>query len=72
MANVTGVRRIGELIDKYGLDLVTLYARGLMDYSERIMRQTIREIPDGEYRFEDAMEDDGIGKNRGSPLPRRW
>jgi N-methylhydantoinase B len=61
MANVTGVRRMGELIDKYGLDLVALYARGLMDYSERIMRQTIREIPDGEYCFEDAMEDDGIG-----------
>ena len=61
MANMTGVRRMGELIEKYGLDQVQFYARELMDYAERMMRQAIREIPDGMYAFEDVMDDDGIG-----------
>jgi len=61
MANMTGVRRMGELIEKYGLGQVQFYARALMDYAERMMREAIREIPDGMYAFEDAMDDDGIG-----------
>src|SRR5439155_15463951 len=28
---------------------------------ERVVRQTIAGIPDGEYRFEDALDDDGLG-----------
>lgn len=32
-----------------------------MDYSERIMRKTIKEIPDGTYKFMDFMDDDGQG-----------
>jgi len=61
MANMTGVRRLGELIEKYGLDQVQFYARALMDYAERMMREAIQEIPDGMYAFEDFMDDDGIG-----------
>ncbi|MCP4575610.1 MAG: hydantoinase B/oxoprolinase family protein [Deltaproteobacteria bacterium] len=60
MANVTGVRRIRELIGKYSLETVGLYAGALMDYSERITRKTIENIPDGTYAFEDFMDDDGI------------
>ncbi|MGD8548822.1 MAG: hydantoinase B/oxoprolinase family protein [Desulfobacterales bacterium] len=60
MANITGVRRTGELIEKYGLETVRFYAGSLMDYAERLTRKTIREIPDGIYDFEDVMDDDGI------------
>jgi len=61
MANVTGVRRMRECIDKYGLDTCNDYARALMDYSERITRQAIADIPDGQYRFEDFLDGDGLG-----------
>ena len=61
MANVTGVRRMTECVDKYGLDTCTDYARALMDYSERITRKAIEAIPDGEYAYEDFLDDDGMG-----------
>jgi N-methylhydantoinase B len=38
----------------------------LQDYAERTIRAAIREIPDGTYRFEDALDDDGLGHG---PLP---
>ncbi|MFH1351497.1 MAG: hydantoinase B/oxoprolinase family protein [Pseudomonadota bacterium] len=60
MANITGVRRVQELIEKYTLETVDFYAKGLMDYSEQITRKTIDGIPDGVYLFEDVMDDDGI------------
>jgi N-methylhydantoinase B len=60
MANITGVRRAQELIRKYTLPAVEFYARGLMDYAERMTRSTIRGIPDGTYTFEDFMDDDGF------------
>jgi len=60
MANVTGLRRTKELIDKYSLESVEFYAQRLMDYTERMTRKTIQDIPDGIYTFEDFMDDDGI------------
>jgi len=38
-----------------------LHARALLDYAERLMRAFLRAIPDGEYAFEDFLEDDGAG-----------
>jgi N-methylhydantoinase B len=64
MANITGVRRTEELIEKYGLETVRFYAGSLMDYAERLTRKTIRKIPDGIYDFEDLMDDDGISDDR--------
>ena len=53
MANITGVRRTGELIGKYSLEIAGLYAAALMGYSEQMTRKTIEKIPDGVYDFED-------------------
>lgn len=53
-------RRVVELLDRYGADVVTQASRQLMDYSERWMRSEIAAIPDGSYEFESQMEDDGI------------
>jgi N-methylhydantoinase B len=66
MANITGVQRTREMIDKYSLETVHFYAASLNDYSERVMRRTIATIPDGSYEFADAMDGDGIGPN---PIP---
>jgi N-methylhydantoinase B len=64
MGNITGIRRTGELIDKYSLKTVNFYAKRLMDYAERLTRHTIAEIPDGTYTFEDFMDDDGFSDER--------
>ena len=64
MANITGVKRAVELIRKYTLNTVDLYARALMDYAERVTRKTISAIPDGVYIFEDFLDDDGMGSKR--------
>lgn len=61
MANRSGIGRIQEMINAYGLEQVCKYAKTLIDYSEKVLRQTILEIPDGQYTFEDVMDDDGMG-----------
>ena len=49
-----------ELIGKYGRETFQRTVIDLMDYSEARMRAEIRAFPDGCYRFEDGLEDDGI------------
>ncbi len=61
MANITGVRRTRELLDKYGKDQAKDYAAGLNEYSEAMTRAAIARIPDGEYAFADVLDDDGAG-----------
>jgi N-methylhydantoinase B/oxoprolinase/acetone carboxylase alpha subunit len=65
-SNRTGERRLLAIAAKYGLPTVTEYMRHLQSYAERMTREAIGEIPDGEYRFEDCMDDDGQGNG---PLP---
>ncbi len=64
MANLTGVARTGELVDKYSLETVNLYAASLNDYSEKVTRAAISAIPDGSYEFEDFMDGDGVASER--------
>ena len=52
--------RMLELLERHGAEFVEKAADQLLDYSERWMRAEIRDIPDGTYKFEDCMEDDGI------------
>ncbi len=54
-------RRMHELLDRYGRELVEQASDELMDYSERWMRAEIEAIPDGVYAFGERMEDDGVG-----------
>jgi N-methylhydantoinase A/oxoprolinase/acetone carboxylase beta subunit/N-methylhydantoinase B/oxoprolinase/acetone carboxylase alpha subunit len=53
--------RLADLFTKYGVDFVLEVSDALIDYSERLARAALTAIPAGEYRFEDAMEDDGLG-----------
>src|SRR5262249_51820127 len=36
------------------------FLRELIDYAERLTRAALRELPDGEWSFEDFIDDDGI------------
>ncbi len=62
-----GAKRFAELMDQYGKRIVLDATRHLMDYTERVLRQRISAIPDGEYRAEGFLDDDG--KNRDVHLP---
>jgi N-methylhydantoinase B len=44
-----GANRYRLLCEQYGLDVVAAASEDLMDYSERLMRDAIRALPDGEY-----------------------
>ncbi len=56
-------RRMHRLLDKYGAAFINAACRELMNHAERWMREEIRRMPDGEYAFEDVMEDDGATEN---------
>jgi N-methylhydantoinase B len=64
----TGERRVLESVAKYGLAKVLAYCGHLLDYSDRMMRALLREIPDGTYRAVDYLDDDGISAK---PVPIR-
>lgn len=58
MALHRGEVRLLELTAKYGEPSVRRNMRELQDYSERMMRATLRRLPRGSYRFEDYLESD--------------
>jgi len=60
-ANQTGARRLGALIGRIGEQAYRQALRELNDYGERLARSTLAQIPTGVYRFEDFMDDDGLG-----------
>lgn len=60
-ANQTGRQRFSELVEKYGADSLTAALEEIKDYSERRMRTELESLPDGTYRFEDVLDDDGQG-----------
>ena len=60
-ANRVGERRILEIIERHGLAETLRYTLELQRYAERLTKAVIRDIPDGRYRFEDFMDDDGFG-----------
>jgi N-methylhydantoinase B len=56
----TGERRLLEVIDRFGLDLVTRSIVALLDHVEARSRTALATIPDGTYSFVDYMEDDMV------------
>lgn len=54
-------RRLGDYIARYGKAEVARAFEAVMEYSERMMRAEVAELPDGEYRFTDFCDHD-IGR----------
>ncbi len=63
-----GVRRLGEIITRYGAAEVEQQMEALLDYAERMTHAALRQVPDGEYEFEDYLDDDGVSDE---PVPIR-
>ncbi|HEX8559593.1 MAG TPA: hydantoinase B/oxoprolinase family protein [Pyrinomonadaceae bacterium] len=56
----TGAARLLEIVARAGAAEAAEYARHLIEYSARMMRATVRAIPDGVYEAEDALDSDGV------------
>src|SRR5262247_3126328 len=59
-----GGLRLRELVAAHGTSTVTAYIDELLDRAERLTRRQIEAIPDGEYRFEDCLDNDGVDLDR--------
>ncbi|RFU64876.1 hydantoinase B/oxoprolinase family protein [Peribacillus glennii] len=51
-----GAQRYIEIIEKFGLDTVVAASEELMHYSEKMMREAIKKLPDGEYSAEGYLD----------------
>ncbi len=56
----TGGRRLSALFAEYGTTMVLRYYDELLDYAERLSRASIESIPDGDYRFYDYLDGNGV------------
>lgn len=59
-ANERGVIRLTELIHRYGISEITQYMDELLQYTERMTRRLLSELPDGTYAFEDHLDNNGF------------
>ncbi len=56
--------RLRELFAAHGTDSVLDYIEALLARAETLTRRQIEAIPDGEYRFQDYLDDDGVELGR--------
>jgi len=59
---VGGVRRVKELVSKYGLNTFRECTSMLLDYGENIVRRALKDMPDGDYTGIDYIDDDGYSE----------
>jgi N-methylhydantoinase B len=67
-AHRVGENRLRSLMAEHGVGCVREHADALQAYSQRMTEAVIAAIPDGVYRFEDALEGDGQAE---FPIPIR-
>ena len=59
-ANRIGVERMQVFAKRFGDRELRSDMDALLEYSERMTRQLIGQLPNGSYRFEDALDNDGF------------
>ena len=60
-ANGVGARRLTEMAERHGLELLRAGMAEILAYAERRTRAALAELPDGTYSAEDVLEDDAGG-----------
>lgn len=53
-----GAERVAELVGELGLAKGRRYIAALLDYGERMFRNAVRELPDGQYEAEELSHND--------------
>jgi N-methylhydantoinase B len=64
--NVRGGAMLVQLIERMGWPAVDQAIEDILTYTRRRLRNRVADLPDGVYRFERAMDDDGFP---GDPVP---
>ena len=59
-------KQFAELVARYGPQATKAYMRETIDYAERLTRAALEKLPDGEWSFEDWIDDDGV--DYGKPI----
>src|SRR2546423_2970303 len=71
-ATLRATERLAALARRYGTAELMGYMGEVMDYSERLMRAALTDLPDGEGAFEDYCDGDGIADDElGKDAPFR-
>jgi N-methylhydantoinase B len=60
-----GETRLMQMAEGWGAARMGVLGEALLDYSERLMRSRLRDLPAGEFSAEDWLDDDGFG---GDPI----
>jgi N-methylhydantoinase B len=60
-ANHLAGERLRHLATRLGYDLLREGMEATKDHAERAVRAALAAVPDGAYRFDDVMDDDGAG-----------
>ena len=69
-ATLRATERLKALARRYGAEELIHYMAQVMDYSERLMRAALMDLPDGEGVFEDFCDGDGIADDElGKDVP---
>ena len=63
-----GEKRFLEMLRKYGRDDVLGGIDAIMEQSEALARERVRQIPDGVYEAESFMDDDGVSVGKHVPI----
>lgn len=61
ITNQYGADKLTELIDRIGIETFREFCREWLSYGKRKAEVAIEALPDGDYTFEDFMDDDGAG-----------
>ncbi len=59
-ATLRACQRLEGLAERYGADTLVRTMAEVMDYSERLMRAMLADLPDGDGAFADHLDGDGI------------
>lgn len=59
-----GGRRTAEAAQRFGVPRFPSLVDALLDYSERLVRQELRRLPDGRYEADGFLDDDGVDRDR--------
>ena len=69
-ATLRATERLKALAQRYGSAELSRYMAEVMDYSERLMRAMLKDLPDGDGTFEDFCDGDGIADDaQGNDAP---
>ena len=59
-ANDMGIRRLTQLMGRYGIETVNFYIDKLIEYGEQRVRAELLNLPRGTFEAEACLDDDGI------------